>query len=179
MQIVGYCSWCTWCIVGNESLDARSTTHQIDSSVDVVFRFKLFTPKMLSTRAWVRSNIGHWSPHQLARDDQAQDHFAWRSDVHDFQSIVTEQRNFLARWRLGTPFNILSSQLRFERMHPWFVNRQNAIEVCLASISQKQQMGGGKKNTLGCLVIVGHLWNPLCTNLFFALRCVIPVVLVQ
>jgi hypothetical protein len=41
------------------------------------------------------------------------------------------------------------------------------MEECIAFIFPMLQMGGGKKNMLGSLVIVEHVWNPLCTNFLF------------
>jgi hypothetical protein len=41
------------------------------------------------------------------------------------------------------------------------------IEECISFISPKLQMGGGEENTHGPLVIVEHMWNPLCTNFSF------------
>jgi len=96
----------------------ESVTAELISSSD----WNRLLRKFYFTRARVPSNIGQWPSHQLARDGQEQVHFAWRSDVHDFRSIVAEPWNFLPRRRLGTPFSILSFQLRVERMHPWLVN---------------------------------------------------------
>jgi hypothetical protein len=43
--------------------------------------------------------------------------------------------------------------------------QMNAIKECIAFCPMLQK-DGGQKNTLDFLVIVEHMWNPLCTNFF-------------
>jgi hypothetical protein len=40
------------------------------------------------------------------------------------------------------------------------------IEECNAFISLMLQLGGGKKNKRGSLVIAEHMWNSLCIKSF-------------
>ena len=87
-------------------------------------------------------------------------------DMYVFQSTLIMQCSFLPRWRLGKPFGILSFQLRVKWMHALLVNSLNKFQECTSFISLMPQMGGGK-NTHGSLVIVEHVWNPLCTDFSF------------
>jgi hypothetical protein len=80
--------------------------------------------------------------------------------VLEFQSTLTVLCNFLPWWHLGVPFSILLFQLRVKWMHPWLISCYIAVEECIAFISPILQMGGGKKNTRGSLLIVEHMWNP-------------------
>jgi hypothetical protein len=52
-------------------------------------------------------------------------------------------------------------------MHPWPVDRLNAIEECIVFSSATLSMGGGKEKAHGYLVIFEHKWNPFCTDFTF------------
>jgi len=55
----------------------------------------------------VCSNIGHWPSYQLAWDGQAQGHFSWEPDVHDFQ----------APWLHCAIFFLLDFKARLSAVH--------------------------------------------------------------
>jgi hypothetical protein len=69
----------------------------------------------------------YWPSYQLERNCQHKSISAEEHDVNDFQSSLTTQCSFLHRSCLGTPFSILSFQLRVKWMHPLPVNRLNTL----------------------------------------------------
>jgi hypothetical protein len=77
--------------------------------------------------------------------------------VQDFHSTLTVPCNFLP-----LPFSILSLKPKVKWTHPWIVNCYNATEEGIVFISPMLLMGSGKNNMHGSLVIVEHIWNPLC-----------------
>jgi len=49
--------------------------------------------------------------------------------------------------------------------------QMNVTKECIAFICPMLQMGGGEKNTHDVLVIVEHMWNPLCKNFLISPSC--------
>jgi hypothetical protein len=87
-------------------------------------------------------------------------------DWHDLRRTQTAPCNSVPQWHLGMPFSNLPFQLTVKRMHIRPVHCYHVIKECNAFISPMLQKGGGK-NMPGSLVIVQHVWNPLCTNFLF------------
>jgi len=85
-------------------------------------------------------------------------------DVQNFQSTLTALCSFLPWWLLSMPFSVLSFQLSVIWVYPLLIN---CYKECIAFISPTLQMDGGKKNMHDSFVIVGHVWNSLCTDFLF------------
>ena len=101
------------------------------------------------------SNIGQWLFYQMAWGDLAQVHFGWRTSCawpaeHPHCAMQCSSSVTLGQ-------AIRNSVVAAEA-------QMNVIKECIAFICPMLQMGGGKKNTHDFLVIVEHMWNPLCKN---------------
>lgn len=95
---------------------------------------------------------------QLARNCQTQFYLCWRTWYVCLSEHPDNAVQFSAAVTFGKPFGILYFQLRVKWLH--------ALLECTVFISLMPQMGGGK-NTHGSLVIVEHVWNPVCTDFSF------------
>ena len=94
--------------------DGDEVLHILEQNDTMLKQFRLLTVKrpphfILQECAVILANNSptNWYRMVMYKSISAKEH-----DVHDFQSTLTAPCNFLPRLQLGTPVNILSSQLR-------------------------------------------------------------------